>query len=167
MSELEEFLADMDPQITLLSTHLGLRESDDGADWAHDLWSVEIYYKENKYRAEYRTGIGHRKPLRGLKRDLKARWNSDYHGQYNLTDKQAAKVNLLVKQEPKLADVMSCLLTASSNCDETFEDWCFGLGYDTDSRKALDMYLKCQETRSALIKMFGRELFGKLSVLEH
>lgn len=161
MSELKDFISSMETPPLIACIHLGLR--DDG--WLHDLWHVELSYKNNKYRTEYRTGIGLRKPVLGLKKNLKDLWT--YGGHYNLTSKQAADKNLLLKEQPCLADVLSSLLSDSSGANESFNNWCDDLGYDTDSRSALDIYLKCQETRNSLIKMFGLELFNKLSLLEH
>lgn len=37
----------------------------------------------------------------------------------------------------------------------TFEDHCAELGYDTDSRKALEGYLVCQEIDGKLRRLFG------------
>lgn len=37
-----------------------------------------------------------------------------------------------------------------------FEDWCDELGFDTDSRKALSMYLQCQEQTARFKRAFPR-----------
>lgn len=168
MSQLEDFLPTLEPKIEINSVHLCL-EMKDG--WLYDLWAVTLSYKDNKFKTEYRTGLGHRKPVKGsgLKKDIKGLWNTDGWGggHYNLTDKQAADKGLLKEQPPTLADVLSCLLSDASGAEETFGGWCSNFGYDTDSRKALDIYLKCQATNDALSQMFGCELFNKLSALEH
>lgn len=36
----------------------------------------------------------------------------------------------------------------------SFEDWCDELGFDTDSRKALSMYLQCQEQTARFKRAF-------------
>jgi hypothetical protein len=33
---------------------------------------------------------------------------------------------------------------------QTFDDWCSNYGYDTDSRKALQIYMDCQEIAKKL-----------------
>jgi len=52
--------------------------------------------------------------------------------------------------KPDLADLVSCLVIDSQASDQSFADWCSDLGYDTDSRKALDTYLACQKIGSDL-----------------
>lgn len=56
-----------------------------------------------------------------------------------------------VKPDP--IDLLYSLVSDASACDESFDDWCSNYGYDTDSRKALDTYLKCQENALKLRKM--------------
>ena len=55
----------------------------------------------------------------------------------------------------------------SNSSDCTFEDFCWELGYDTDSRKALETYLSCQENGSKLRKAIPSAVLAELSeVLE-
>lgn len=44
----------------------------------------------------------------------------------------------------------------------TFDDWCAEFGYDTDSRKALSMYLQCQEQTTKF-----RRAFPHVNLEEH
>lgn len=55
-------------------------------------------------------------------------------------------------QKPELDAVLYALVWDASASEESFDDWCAGLGYDTDSRKALETYLQCQETVTKLRK---------------
>lgn len=71
---------------------------------------------------EYYTGIGHR-------------------------DKKTDR-----PQKPELSGVLSSLAFGAGACDESFDDWCSNFGFDTDSRKALETYLACQENASKLRK---------------
>lgn len=71
---------------------------------------------------EYYTGIGHR-------------------------DKKTDR-----PQKPELSGVLSSLALDAMACDESFNDWCSNFGFDTDSRKALETYLACQENASKLRK---------------
>lgn len=68
---------------------------------------------------------------------------------------------------PTAVDVIACKLADSCGVEDTFENWCDSFGYDTDSRSALSMYLKCQKIRSEMIRVLGNELFEELSLLEH
>lgn len=56
---------------------------------------------------------------------------------------------------PRVRDLLYALVLDIP--DETFSDWCSNFGYDTDSRKALDTYLKCQDNADKLRKVFGRK----------
>jgi hypothetical protein len=46
---------------------------------------------------------------------------------------------------PTLLEVCYSLALDASMADESFEDWCGNLGYDTDSRKAKKTYKACQK----------------------
>jgi len=52
----------------------------------------------------------------------------------------------LVVYQPKLNDVLNSLYIDSQVGELLFEDFCGEFGYDSDSRKALEIYLKCQDT---------------------
>ena len=56
---------------------------------------------------------------------------------------------------PTVADVLNSL-TLDASCVEylSFGDWCDEFGYDTDSRKALEMFIACGETASNISRMF-------------
>lgn len=51
---------------------------------------------------------------------------------------------------PSIDDVLVSLVMDASCGSETFEDFCANFGYDADIRKALDLYLKCQQTNDKL-----------------
>lgn len=53
---------------------------------------------------------------------------------------------------PSLGDVLYALVMDASAQGEDFEDWCYNFGYDTDSRKALELYLACQNIAVKLRK---------------
>lgn len=55
-------------------------------------------------------------------------------------------------QKPEFSSVLGGLVWDASACDESFDDWCSSYGYDTDSRKALDLYLACQGSAAKLRK---------------
>lgn len=55
-------------------------------------------------------------------------------------------------KKPVLDDVLYSLIMDSSASDMSFEDWCNDFGYETDSRKALQTYLDCQNNAHKLRK---------------
>lgn len=61
----------------------------------------------------------------------------------------------------RLYDVLSCL-SVDVSIDGTFEDFCADFGYNTDSRSALDLYLKCQEQSSKLRRFFTAQEINDL-----
>lgn len=55
---------------------------------------------------------------------------------------------------PHAADVLYALLLDGDAAQMTFASWCDEYGYDTDSRKALTIYLACQENADKLARIF-------------
>lgn len=56
-------------------------------------------------------------------------------------------------RKPHIADILSSLLSDSDAGGEYFADFCSDLGYEPDSRKALDTYLACQKSGAKLRKL--------------
>lgn len=54
------------------------------------------------------------------------------------------------KVKPTAEEVLHSLVVDAQTADESFEDWCASLGYDSDSRKALVMYEQYVDTRDQL-----------------
>lgn len=61
--------------------------------------------------------------------------------------------NCIYIKKPKYRDVIWALAMDAQVGSDTFEDFCGNCGYDTDSRKALDTYLACQEAVHTLRKL--------------
>ena len=55
--------------------------------------------------------------------------------------------------KPTLADIMYSLQSDAACASESFDDFCSNCGYDTDSRKALETYLACQQTGTDLRRL--------------
>lgn len=131
-----------------------LGERVDENKWISDKWIVTI----NGVDFEYHTGTGHRLEI-GI-------------GRYSLTSKQNKEVKELkectkldkvlftIKDRrlyavaPTQASVLYCIVSDSYASEVSFDDWCSDLGYDSDSRKALDVYLQCQENSKKLQQVF-------------
>ena len=101
-----------------------------GGSYSMDAFIVTI----NGEAFEYKTGLGHR------------------------TDKGNSFGPKVWVHAPILDDVLYGLLTDWSASSDTFADFCDNTGYDTDSRSALKIYLKCQENGFKLRKALGLNL---------
>lgn len=130
-------------------------ESD--GNWEGDSFTITL----GTQSFTYKTGIGHRyytqlaigaKPPRFTKkadksvRDMQAilgRSGFAVQGQY-----------ATFAPIPASAGVIWSLLLDSSAANNSFDEWCDDYGYDTDSRKALETYLACQQNGTKLRKVF-------------
>ena len=63
---------------------------------------------------------------------------------------------------PTTAEVLECLLIDASGADESFDDWCCNLGYDTDSRKALASYQQVQDQTARLRRFLAGDTYDAL-----
>ena len=62
-------------------------------------------------------------------------------------------------------EVLYALLNDAQACEYSFDEWCDSYGYDTDSRKALDTYLKCQESDKHLRSVIPAKQLEQLQAL--
>lgn len=131
-----------------MNKRTGLRER----GWLHDAWEVTLTRGADAYPGiKYRTGVGHRskRPVRedGWNR-LDRRMLVNGHRMHDawIYDKPTP---------PSAADVLDCLLSDASYASEPFEDWCDSFGYDSDSRKALEIYMECQKVHTELRRFLG------------
>ena len=104
-------------------------------DWDCDSWSVIFSSPKNSASFNYYTGTGHR-------------------------DKKTGKA-----KTPDIVGVLHNLVMDKQMADDTFEGFCQSLGYDTDSRKALETYLQCQKNGADLARVFGGALIAELDEL--
>jgi hypothetical protein len=100
--------------------------------WEHFAWSCTLTFQGRTLTTPYKCGVAH----------------VDRYGR---------------PKAPSAAQVLACLLTDAQGVDgATFAEWCADLGESEDSRKALTMYLACQETLSQLRTFFGtREAYAE------
>lgn len=115
---------------TFDSYHVQYLGLSDQDGWEHDLFTVGI----NGSLFEFRTGLGHRSK-RGNQRH-----------------------NTIVVHAPKLDDVLHSLILDSVYSDQSFANFCADLGYDTDSRRALDLYLLCQKNTAKIVPHLAKPL---------
>lgn len=132
-----------------MKTYKGLNDS---GQWPHFAWTVTL----KGIAIDYKLGIGHSKVAR-------IRPNTGYmridHRQIKPTIiHQIKKAGIygtesLYIKKPKYRDVIYSLALDAQCGSDTFEDFCSNLGYDTDSRKALETYLECQTAVQKLRKL--------------
>lgn len=143
------------------AVHVGLMVNDDL--WQHDKWTVII----NGQTFEYSTGIGNR---------VAKKWDQDKKEFARLMRMQPKQELINLKNHNNklqavstvkplnIDDVLYSLLIDSDANEYTFEDWADNFGYDTDSRKAEQIYHACKEN-ARKVKTFidnieeARELF--------
>lgn len=162
-----EFLAKYPLTITATSIPSRSGASHD-LKWEADHWRLTIACPGTARKAfscEYSTGIGHRVfsaalALRhGVSSDARALGYRDgkrYNGPMDRSLK-GREVHALCMAivAPSLETVLESLSLDASCADQTFHDWCADMGYDTDSRKALDTYMVCQQIATDLRALLG------------
>lgn len=61
-----------------------------------------------------------------------------------------------IKTQPTIADILNALILDTNSVGITsFEDWASEFGYNTDSRKAFDIYHECMKEYEQLKTFFG------------
>lgn len=148
-----ETFVTIDCAVTYSVTYTG-KENRKG--WECDGWCFTM--KNQSF--EYFTGLGHREDVTP---DTKKRAALDFT---SLTEKDRAgqtmhgrrylqRVQELRKpQIPPIAGVLYSLILDGSACNESFASWCEDYGYDSDSRKALAIYMACQGNADKLHRVF-------------
>jgi hypothetical protein len=129
---------------------------------------------------EYLESIGVSWKLEFKFSDIKPDWDNSFHDRYEFTlsrkDHKSVSFNFWDSSANTEArtnrrsqhkyrklgcyDVLACL-TKSEPYD--FENFCGDYGYDTDSRKALDLYLQVQEEFKKVSSIFSQEELEHLS----
>ena len=100
-------------------------------NWRCDAWKITLTTGKVSNTFEYYTGTGHRKitPIVG-----------------QVT---------VYPVYPAVAGLLYSLQLDASACKQSFDDWCSEYGYDTDSRKALETYLLCQQNGMKYNQLFS------------
>lgn len=100
----------------------------------------------------FKVGVGHAKWFKGSRANTKAKEEG-----YSIVLENQYDKGLLRLKSVKISELVYCIL--ADYTDETFDDWCSNFGYDTDSRKALETYLECQNNWVRLRKALGTKFF--------
>lgn len=79
----------------------------------------------------------------------------------------AVKLAKAQKVQPNPAEVLICYCREALEAIETtFEDWASNFGYDTDSRKAENIYNSSRDSYSKLLKIMSRKEIEEFSQIE-
>lgn len=134
-------------------------KSDNWQETSHE-WRITI----NEQSFSFFTCLGHRESKYKMNKKRHAILSYDGNiyipdalSQYkrlknaNLTQEGMEKFfKVSVAVIPEVKDVLYSLVMDASAENETFADWCANSGYDEDSRKAMNIYLACQENATKL-----------------
>ena len=125
--------------IEIAAAYLGRDKDGDG--WERDNWNVTLRYRGREYSGiAYHMGTGHS--------TAKTRADGAL-GMVAIPNWKATP--------PTASAVVDSLLLDSEARDQTFDEWCDGFGYDTDSRKAEAMYKACAKTGLLLARLLGSD----------
>lgn len=137
-----------DNQITLSATLLGYVPDNDTAPdkrWPHFSWRVTVTRGDRSLTTDYRTGVGHAKPMP----DHYAQGLAEYARRTAWLKRYSTPI------APTVASVLYSLLSDAQTGLDTFDEYCSSMGLDTDSRKALATYLECQTIGVGVRRMLG------------
>lgn len=143
---------------TVLSMGSG-KELSGTSIWEYDRWLPKFSRgTRGPLEQEYKTGLGHRvgpvMPAEVRKANQRSLYVDDW-----------IKTNVR-PYPPSAASVLHSLLSdARLGSDNTFDQFCDELGYDTDSRRALESYLQCQSIGQRMVHLFERDEIEHLTAL--
>lgn len=125
---------------------------DDDKD-ARDIYAVELTRDGRQpFATEFGQSLAHSREW--IKKACNCRMK------YGESTVHVAKCPARSKPEaPTAYDVLACLTKSDPG---TFEDFCGDMGCDTDSRKALALYLRVQEEWSKVRVFFNADEFDRL-----
>lgn len=154
MNDIDKAVADYltAREITFEASYIGANPSPHGAGGVSDEFITKFRRESSgkgspEVRAPFWQGIGSRE----LSREL------DSVEGYTICKQIWNNGRAYCVLTPTAASVLYCLFSDASLGEQTFDDFCSNLGYDTDSRKAFDSYLECQAMHSKLRGFFSYE----------
>jgi len=111
----------------------------------------EFRFEINGNSFSYYTGVGHRKFAKSYNAMELQRSGLSLNAWGKVTESGHKKLlEATTAVFPSLESLIESIMLDGSACDESFESWAGNFGYDTDSRKALEIYMACQENYSKL-----------------
>ncbi len=133
-------------------------------------WRVMFHHdtRDTEFSTHYMQGIGHLptpkipstatiRHYAQREREKMAAEEGTHYSEYKWgmgrTGLYGSKIQML--PQPIAADVLYCLVLDADAIDcVTFEEWADNYGYDTDSRKAEDIYNECRKQSREMRKVF-------------
>lgn len=176
MNEIENAVSELlaNSGVKFEAFHLREKKNALGGDSAMDEWRCEFTNSARPNEPEefeFFTGLGLRAEATEREK-VAAKWDFPGLTQNDITRRTLwgrrylAKVESMRKPKaPTAASVLHSLILDSSACEQSFESWCGGFGYDADSRKALAVYEACQKNTDKLNRVIPRALREKLAEL--
>lgn len=134
----------------------------DDPDWPHYAWEVTLVRNvtvrnvtvSNKMVLPFKMGMAHVQTRCGKPIPSRVWGNTVPHPCEHIRCRDLAGRLIEIPTPPTLYGVL-CALKADATNGLTFSEWCAEYGYDTDSRKAFDLYYTCQESETQSRKFFG------------
>lgn len=162
--------------VSFKADYMGMKKDN---DWQGDRFIVRFWRSGKSLSTEFTTGTGHRVGRKsGLtskdKTELAKVEGSTFLVQENDWTKEDRKRNgnkefafgyRVYVATPSPASVIYSLMSDASFGEESHEDFCANMDYDTDSRKGLELYLACQKMGSELRSFFTSEEREELQTL--
>lgn len=145
-----ETIEGIETPVGINAEYVGQDKAPDG--WEYFAWDVELAYKGRVISTEYKMGLAHVSKQGPGKR----RYHHDWQGY----------VDTYAPTPPSVKDVIHSLLMDGSALDMGFEDWASDYGYDSDSRKALTLYLECQDAGRKIVRLLGPDIDAFRTALE-
>ena len=160
--DIELKILDLESKITV--THISpptksYKSKEKKLDWRDtaDKWEFKL---PDKTTHNYWTGVGHRTLSTSAHHVSHFRWSTpeynNFKSQLTLIIHKYGIVEFLkctIPVKPKFKQFLYSLVSDSYTSEVSFDDWCSEMGLDTDSRKALETYLACQESMGIIRKL--------------
>lgn len=142
--------------ITFKADYIGQRKRE---GWDCDAWICGLYKGKLAETFEYFTGLGHRQYRNGVTPSIVFAGGPGtvYRERYDAGHKKPVT--------PPAAGVLHSLILDSSAIGQSFESWASDYGYDTDSRKAEEIYRACQRNTDKLQRILTRADLEALEAL--
>ena len=149
MSVLEELCKEH--AIKISSVFLG-RTHD--KEWDADRFLVTLGRGAEQIEVTFNMGSGHRIVGRNVSYEFRK-----YVGKpipYNVSRAIRSRLEKYTKEVPPTAVMVLSYLISDAYCGQgSFEGFCSDFGCDTDSRKAIETYLACQENGMQVKRLLG------------
>ena len=131
-------------------------------------WRITFSNAASKasFAIDYSQGIGHIPAMLGKSYPMERQANeyqASQEGRYQVRANASYQTKPL--PPPTAADLLHCLVLDASCAENTFEEWCSELGYDTDSRKAEEIYNQCRKQTRDAMRVLGSKLLADAGTL--